>query len=74
MSNEQEVESIETGKQKEDKMNMMEERFNAIQPWMLSLITHCETRTKQVNTHLQNICLIVQLKTEEYPQRSKHFL
>ncbi len=58
MSNEQEVESIKTEKQKEDKINMMEEWFNAIQSQMQWLIGTLGTCTKQVKIHSQNICFI----------------
>jgi hypothetical protein len=76
MNNEQETELIQTEKQKEDKINIMEERFKAIQSQMQLLITMGNMDEASKNTfakHLFNSGIYKQLKTEEYPPRLKHF-
>ena len=65
-------ETLQNEKQKEDRINMMEERFNAIQTQMRSLITTLgnmdEPSKNMFAKHLFNSGMYQKLRSEEYPQ------
>ena len=65
-------ETLQNDKQKEDKINMMEQRFDAIQSQMQSLITTLgsmdEASKNTFAKHLFDSGIYKQLKSEEYPR------
>jgi hypothetical protein len=70
-------ETLQNEKQKEDKLNMMEERFNAIQSQMQSLITTLgnmdEASKNTFARHLFNSGMYQKLKRDECPSNTDIF-